>query len=427
MKKILIIILSVAITISLAVYAYIASDIHIPFIDNYSKNFSENFSRFFQKNKNTNSAISDIDTITSPEPKPESKPQQSPPEANTQSNIESTKVSSSTDADLPMQFVLSSDPVALSNAASAKYARYNSGILCVLENSITLYDSVGSAKWVIPIQLSNPVIKTNGTYILVFEQNGNKFAVFNNDKILFESEVPERILNGNISSKGDSVIVTEKKYYKGATVVYNVDGQEIFSRSFGSEHVLSAAISDSRRLSVSLMSATPSTSSKIVFLDINKTETDISLHYENSIIYDLDFSHNTLYAYADDKLITLNSNGREISTYHYESKTLLHYQKDKSEIRILLFDNNNNSEMALISSGKLKRKISTDIIPDFCDIYNGYIIYNNERGLFLTNTSGDLLAYFSSSRDIKKAYFINSDNILVVYNSSYEFLNISKK
>ena len=53
-------------------------------------------------------------------------------------------------------------------------------------------------------------------------------------------------------------------------------------------------------------------------------------------------------------------------------------------------------------------------------------MYNGGRSLYLTKSNGTPLAKFVASRDMKKAYFIDSDNILVVYSSSIEFLHIEK-
>ena len=93
----------------------------------------------------------------------------------------------------------------------------------------------------------------------------------------------------------------------------------------------------------------------------------------------------------------------------------------------MLFDTNNSAELSIISaSGREKQKITEDIVPDFCDIADNYVLYNGGRSLYLTKSNGTPLAKYVATRDMKKAYFIDSDNILVVYNQSIEFLKIKE-
>ena len=188
-----------------------------------------------------------------------------------------------------------------------------------------------------------------------------------------------------------------------------------------------AALSDSRKLAVSLLSANGQANSKVAFFDINKSGEDCAIIYENTVIYDMEFYSGNLIAYADDKLISLKTNASESWVYPYKDRILNHMQKDSKDIRLLMFDNQNNAELSVISlSGREQQKISTEVIPDFGDICSGYILYCDERNLYLSRTDGTLLAKYSASRDIHKAYFLDTDNILVVYNSSIEFLHTEK-
>lgn len=438
MKKTIIIIITIAAVAGIIAGGtafYINSDYHNEYIDNYISNFKDNIFNLRLRYE-LKKAEREEDAESSPEteeaeqtdaeaviPEESAEPEEKDSEQETTTN--STKQLN--ENELPQIFALSCDPIALKGAANAKFSRYQDGILCVVENSINCYNNKGEKKWSAPIQISNPILKVAEPYILLMEQGGKKICVFNNEKVIYEAQTDEKILTGNISSNGECVAVTEKKYYKGAVSVYNKSGEEIYSRSFGSESVISAAISNSRKLAVSLLNITNKPISKISFLDVSKTEADVEVTYENTIIYDLDFSQNTLYAYADDKMIALNSNGKEQWVNNFESKTLNRYRKDSGDVRLLLFDNNNNAELAIVnSSGKERQKISTDIIPNNCDICDGYVIFSNERNLFLTRMNGNYLAKYTPSRDIQKAYFIDSDNIMIVYNSSIEFIHTQK-
>ena len=459
MKKAIIIILITAAVIAGASFAYIKLDLHIAFIDNYVQNFSDNLFNLRIKyeikkaekedktlEENTDSEDSVPETASPDEgSSPETEPpaEESTPdnenvavpgehEIASKDSVKIAKTQKKTENGesievLTKKLVNTCDPIAFPEASKAVYEKFRSGMLCASENKLVLFEKNGKEKFSASTSISSPVMKASEPYILIWENNSNKAAVYENSKELYSITTADKILTGYISSVGECVLVTSKPYYKGEVKVYNKSGEEIFSRSFGSESVLAAAISDSRKLAVSLLSVTSQADSKVAFFDINKTEEESSIIYKNTVIYDLEFYGTSLIAYADDKMISIKGSGKEDWVYSYNDRTLNRCSKDKKGIRLLMFDNLNNAELACVSlSGKEQQRISTDIIPDYGDICDGYIIYNSERNLYLSRLDGTLLSKYSASRDIHKAYFLDSDNILIVYNSSIEFLHTEK-
>ncbi len=435
MKKVLIA-LSVVLAIAAVVFGlYVNSGYSFSFIETYKKNFSDNILNLKIQYEMRKAQKEEEKAQTGEEIVIEEQIEENTPNTveeivdetvveQTQEEAESVRINYT---DLTREFVPTAEPIALNAASSARFENYMGGILCVLENSIVLYNKKGEIEWSIPIQISSPILRVEGSYILLLEQNGTKVSLYNGKKQLFQVETKEKILTGNLSSNGDCAVLTEKMYYKGAIEVYNKSGLEIYSRSFGKNSALAVAISSSRRLCVSLLSMENGVSSQIMFLDLNKTEEDVTVNVEDAVIFDLDFAGNTLHAFADNQLIALNNNGKQIWKREYSAKTLNQYCDDGSNIRLMLFDTSNSAELCVITTtGKEKQKITEDIVPDFCDICDGYILYNGGRSLYLTKSNGTPLAKYVASRDMKKAYFIDSDNILVVYSSSIEFLHIKK-
>lgn len=471
MKKAVIIILIIAALLCGSVFAYKKFNIHIDFIDDYAQNFSDNlFNLKLQHEmkkieKQENSADNTVDADLSESGTPENT--DSPDYAD---NTQEPEVSQAPDAAedsaadnknektavpgkheisskssvkvvktqkkkengesvdvLTKKLVGTNAPTALNDAAKAQYSRFRGGIICALENKLVLYDKNGKEKHTITTTISNPIMKVTEPYVLLWEKDSQNAVVYQNNKKQYSVTASDKILNGYIAPTGECALVTAKQFYKGEVKVYNKNGSEIYARSFGTESVMCAALSDSRKLAVSLLSANGQANSKVAFFDINKSDEDCAIIYENTVIYDMEFYSGNLIAYADDKLISLKTNASESWVYPYKDRILNHMQKDSKDIRLLMFDNQNNAELSVISlSGREQQKISTEVIPDFGDICSGYILYCDERNLYFSRTDGTLLAKYSASRDIHKAYFLDTDNILVVYNSSIEFLHTEK-
>lgn len=315
--------------------------------------------------------------------------------------------------------------IALEHAATGNFSHYRGGIIGVTETEIAFYNVKGEKKWAEPIQISMPVLRGDGNFVLVFEKEGKRFSVYNGEKKLFSKTIDGVIKNGTISDNGDAVIVFEKEGYKGSVLVYNKSGEEVYLWNSGKYGVLDADISKSRKLAVSLLDTEKTVSSKIYFFDMGKTDVDESVDLENSIAFDIVFNEDMLEVYTDNKIFGVSTRGKIKWDYDLKNKKLAKYAMSEGGTKAVVFDKDNASEVSLISSaGKEKKTIKTDVLPDIVDIMNERILYNDGRTLIMTSLSGELLARHTCSRDIKDAYLIDKNNVFIVYNSSLEFLSM---
>ena len=315
--------------------------------------------------------------------------------------------------------------IALEHAATGNFLRFNGGIIGVTETELAFYNVKGEKKWAEPIQISMPVLRADGEYVLVFEKEGKRFTVYSGEEKKFTKTVDGVIKNGTISDDGDTVIVFEKEGYKGSVIVYNKSGEEVYLWNSGKYGVLDADISKSRTLAVSLLNTENTVSSKIYFFDMGKTDVDASAELENSIAFDIVFNEDMLDVFTDNKIFGVSTRGKIKWDYNLENKKIAKYAITEGGTKAAVFDKDNASEVSLISaSGKEKKTIKTDVLPDIVDILDERILYNDGRTLILTSLSGEIVARHTCSRDIKNAYIINKNNIFIVYNSSLEFLDM---
>ncbi len=315
--------------------------------------------------------------------------------------------------------------IALSNAAAARYARYSNGILCATETQLSFYDTKAVKKWSEGIQISSPIMKVSGKYILLFEKSGKKFTVYNGQKPVYTSSVDGKIKTASISEKGDAVIVFNRDSYKGSVAVFNKSGEQVYLWNSGTYNIMDADISDSRRLAVALLDSSSQITSKIYFFDIDKPEAEASTDIADSLVFDIDFNGKTLNAFADNRTIGLSQNGKINWSYDTSEKNIINYAMADNGAKAIAYDNANASEITILSSGgKENNIIKSDVLPDFVDLASGRLLYNEGRTLNIANLSGTVLAKYAGSRDVKKAYIIDANNIFIVYASSIEFLNL---
>lgn len=419
------ILLFVLILILVGIFAITASGVKISYFENYGVNFRSNIKSiaeyigldlpqsvddFLNKTPEPLSVEEKLEIID--EMEKESTPSATP-----------TPVLPS-DSSLPLK--ASSKIVALKGAYSAAYAPYKSNVLCAYDTRLVCYNTDGNEEWSTDIQISNPIIKTAGNYILVSEKGSYKSYLFKGKKKLWENTSESTIISADVSENGDTCIISDKPRYKGEVTVINRKGEIIFKWDSGKYEVIDADISSSSRtLAIALLNTDSGADSKISFFNIKETESFRSADIADSIVFDIEFSGETLNAMADNKVLGLSSGGKISWTREFEEKALKKYFIENSGYKLCVFDNSNVSEMNIINNrGSKKSSFETLAFPDYVYISDGYLLYNDGRVLMLSSLSGKNLKKYTCTRDIYKLFIIDSDSLLVVYNSSLEFINL---
>lgn len=414
-------------------FAFFASDTGADFASNYGRNFKNNVNSIFKSlNITLPEGVQEFLDDVPKEEQPETEYDRLKQEYEKQQREEEENADKQTELDNDeynsKNISHTGKNIAVENASAGRYARYSGGVLCASETSLSFYSRGGEKKWSVPIQISSPVMRVSGNFILLFEKNGQKFSLYNGKKQLYSKTSDGKISTGAVSSGGDASFVVERGNYKGSVSVYNKSGKEVYLWNSGTYRVLDADMSAARRLAVALLDTDGAPSSKIYFFDISKSDKDASIDIADSLVFDIAFDGEVLNAFADNKIIGISSNAKEKWSYATEERNMMSYSMSAGGTKAVVFDNSNASEISLISGGgSQKGVIKPEVLPDFADVYDDRLLYNMGRALVLSTMSGETLSQYTCSRDIKRAYIIDSDNIFIVYNSSIEFLNVKGK
>lgn len=315
--------------------------------------------------------------------------------------------------------------IALENAANGKYKRFSKGILSATDTTLTLYNQEGESEWSSKIQIASPILEVAGDDIIVYEENGKKLTVYNKNQHKYSKTVGGNIKTASISESGDVVVVFEREGYKGSVIVYNKEGQEVYLWNSGKFRIIDADISPSRRLAVTLLDTNNTLDSKIYYFDLEKSGPESTISISDTVVFDIDFDGDVLNAYCDNKLIATDTKGDIKWHYDFNKRNITRYIMTEKGEKVISFDNHNVSEITIVSrTGDEKKTIKTDILPDCLDCYEDRVLFNSGRTIIVSDPSGEVIARYTASRDIKKAYLINSKKIFIVYTTGIEFLDI---
>lgn len=315
--------------------------------------------------------------------------------------------------------------VPFENASEAAIKRSKRGIVIAKSNYLALFDKSGNTLWDTNTSVVNPILRTEGEFILLAEKEGKKVCLFKDKKLVFSIDSPNEILTAELSANGDSVLVTKKEFYKNAICVYNERGEQIFSWSSGTDSIISADISSSsRRVAAALVNTDTRVKSYVMFFDINKETPYHNIEFTESLIYKTHFIGETLNIEADNRIAGINTDGDVLWDLTFTDKDLILTSVDGNGKRIAAIEKNNiPSLLVLDKDADINTTVNLDISPDYADIKDKVLIYNNERIVIFGEPRR--LGRYITSMDIKGLKVTDSDSFIVVYNNSLEFVTKS--
>lgn len=314
--------------------------------------------------------------------------------------------------------------IPMETAGKSKFAAYRGSLACAYTNYLSLIGSDGKIVWENTTTIVDPILRTAGNYILIAENCGKKLCLYNDSRLVFEADTEDNILTCNLSSNGDVVIVTEKQAYKGAVVVFNREGNQIFAWSSGSDDILSADISSaSRRVAVALLNSDDKVKSTIQLFDMNETESKVQAIFEDTILFDIDFTGDTVNAFGDNCMAGLTIQGDLIYDKRFDGAEFVHYGIDEAGNKILLFDDTNIPLINIYApNGSLKYQLTSDELPEYVDIFGKYIVYNSGRDIIYGKFGKRQLSKYIASMDIKDLLMLGENSFAIVYSNNIEIV-----
>lgn len=322
--------------------------------------------------------------------------------------------------------ISSSVIVSFEGANNAEFVKYGKGIICAKMNYMSYINENGATEWEINTAIVDPILKANGDYILLAEKGRNKICLYNGNKLIYDADDPDSIVNADLSSKGDVVVVTDKSSYKGGISVYNKSGAQIFSWSSGSDMVMSADISaSSRRVAVALLNTENTAKTTIQLFNVNEKESYSKIDIENTVIFDMQFTGNILNAFGDNRIVGISENGKITYNNTFDDVQLTHSSIDSNGNMLLSFDNGNMPMINMYNKkGVLKETVALAGVADFIDIDNKKILYNKGRDIYFGTINAKVMTKYTAAMDIKKLLLISDDTFVIIYSNSLETVTV---
>lgn len=318
---------------------------------------------------------------------------------------------------------------------------YNDKI-CILKNNIlTIYNSQGTEQKEIEIDITNPIIETDGEMIAIAEEYGNKVCMISAKNLLWKKQIEGQISRININKNGYVSIVVTGTSYKSVIYLFDSTGDEVFKYYISNTMVVDTSISEDNKYlayaEVDSSGALIQSNIKVISIDkIKKNEKDSIVYVHEAepdkLITQIKYQDSRLVCLYNDSIDVLKNNGENSTLVKFDeadgrciyadinlsNKAVIVYEKDqedgKSQIVVNLFDSLTKNEKLYAIEGSAK-----EIDCNGKD----KIAVNLGSEIYVINTNGFLVKKYISDREIPRV--IISEGITgIIYNTEILLMNI---
>ncbi len=300
-------------------------------------------------------------------------------------------------------FSLSYDPAVQTTIVPGK-----DGMLVINKTGISEYTTSKNPIWVKEMNISNPIIATDGERFVISEAGGKKVMAFYNRTLLWEKECQGTVNKVFINKSGYVGVIFSQTGYKSGFLFFDPEGNEICTKLFAKTSLIDLDISDKGNLVAMIEAdATTATLSSAISFMSNQGEIVYSSIESDTLLAGIRFlDASNVIAVGDNKLIKIDKNYDKTVLDDFKDKTVSGINlensdriievyrtansifADKSTIDILNINNKKTGTgevsgvvKAVESSGKTIAIVLADRI-DFLDISGKYLNSLNISGKY---------------------------------------------
>lgn len=270
-------------------------------------------------------------------------------------------------------------------------------------NKLDIYNTSAKKMESLEVNISNPIYKDNGKYLVIAEKEKQKVYLISGTKKIWENNVEGTILRASVNENGYVSVICEGTTYKSIITIYGQDGKQVFKTFIPNNLIIDTAISnDNKYLSYAEIDSSGTLiKSKVKTIDLKDSENDKKLktinEYEidnNSLVLNIKYQGNkNLICMCNDGVYTL-ADGNKNKTINYKEN-----EKNYTFAGIDMF--NNIYQVNEITNETQNQYSIVNIYNTATKKQKEYIIRNIAKS---TYSSGDTIAINTGT----EVYFINT-------------------
>lgn len=316
---------------------------------------------------------------------------------------------------------------------------YDKYISVLNRNVLKNYNSSGKLEGEITVDISNPVMATNGKFLLIGEKDKNKLYLISGNEIIWTKELEGNIDKMSVNKNGYVSVILSGTTYKSVIETFDNSGNQLFKTYLSATTAMDVDISlDNQYLAFSEINTSGTTIQSIIkVVSIQKAKTTPT----ESIIYTFrepngNFITNIKYQdgnrlvcmYDDGVYVIKNDNNNKILNLIEQGSNISFggIELSNNAFRVIEKSSLLNTETRLEIMSTSNKKIniySFDGVAKEIYSYEDIVAINVGSEVHFVSTNGWLIKKYISSQEVKKVV-MSSNFAGIVYRNKIEIVNM---
>lgn len=330
--------------------------------------------------------------------------------------------------------------ITLENYDNSNIFAYSKYIAILKDNTLTTYNSSGKIEAENNIQITNPIMTSNGKYLIIAEQDSSKIYLLKDNNIRWEKTLEGNISRISVNSSGYSTIILKGTAYKSVVLLLDDSGNEMFKYYMSSTIAVDASISEDNKYVgiaevntsgtliqsnikiLSIAKAKENPTEAIVYTynaPLNSLVLNIKYQNKNKLVCEYDNEIHVIKDNVDTKLTDINTDQEKITYYSIELDNNI--VKNVEENASLFAT---NTAIKIINSTTQKEntyKFEGVIKEMYC--CGSKIALNLGSEIHFVDTNGWLIKKYTSNQEVRKIV-ISNEVAGIIYRNKIELIKL---
>ncbi|MBR6046123.1 MAG: hypothetical protein IKP47_10865 [Ruminococcus sp.] len=212
-------------------------------------------------------------------------------------------------------------PLDIGNNNTVQLSLLDGSLISVDGGHIFTYDTNGKLRDTAYHSYGNPVIRSEGKRLLLYDFGGTSFKLYNKTGEMFDKRMESSVMLGALSETGSCLIVTEDDKYRTKATIFDKNGTVIYTWQNG-DKIVDAEFCDGGDGCVitTFTVANGRMISSVHYIDITKSNSVITGdEIEGLVLRACKNKEGCIWAVTKDRLSLLSEAGQIIGTYDFST------------------------------------------------------------------------------------------------------------
>ncbi|MCX7841835.1 MAG: DUF5711 family protein [Clostridia bacterium] len=309
------------------------------------------------------------------------------------------------------------------------FTTYKDQIIKCSRNGIRGLDRNGNEVWSVYASMNSPRIKA-GPDLVAYDAGGRELYVLSGKTVKWSRKLDNNIISADISESGHVSVIQEFKGYKGAVTIFNLQGNEFFTRTYAENHVLSSRVSpDGKYVLVNLVDTSDiHAGTSVEITDMLGKPNAAKILRPGELLPVFGFlGHESIMYAGDNMVMCIDKAGKEKWTQEFPGRNVFSARTALGKYVFLavskegkpgVFGSSSTEVRVLNSDGRQAAIFNIQGSAKNIRTYGDLAAVNTGREVYFADTRGRLTGKYTSKSDINDVHFLNKQEAVVITKST---------